>query len=710
MCALAVIERQVSDVHKRLQNLVQISPEDIPGGIPHLSDYLKSVKSLQKEFQKISSTFSTSLIQNQALSRAGEVREERHALNSEVSEFILLANNLLSGRGIDEVSNVDIYSTVGDTGDIKVISDEASAGVIPIPPLVDLSSAQSPGQTVPQSLAPHTSTSISMAPLNAIPNVVGNNSNIGTNFNSGNSVNLPVASSGYNANIPQAFSGNVGYYSYPPNSNPNQPAILSDIYNSNVAQAHGANTGGYISYAPNANQFLNTSQSFPTSSIPISSSNQFNISQPTTYPNLPSLYPHNIHPYQSHTMTQPPISVSQIQSSGPNQSPQFSPSSCPFLPNISQATNPFSGNDAFMKYLLLQNSNNGSIEIFSGIAYCFHSWIDQIRSLIGATSLTPIELLRIFQTNCKDEPKNLVDNYLFTSGVITVDVFLAFWKELSERFGSPKKIADQIFCELDKFPEVKDGPKVGEQLRKLHDLCKVAEFNIPKSAELYPLHLSSGLSILKKKLTPTLRYNWLKQGTKYEKAHGVDHPPFQVFVKFLKESAADLSNKNYEDCLRQAYTEKSPQQNLKGFRNKVLYTDSSSETKEESSSKCPMHPRGSNHLLANCNAFNKLSLSDRYNKLKENRLCFKCFGNHMQTACEVIVKCEHCGQNHHSALHIKKKSNSNDGNVVSSSANKGPKTGKVSEKALCTKICEPAGSNFTNKNKIPHPALLVQLY
>ena len=77
--SLSVIERQVNDIHARLLSLVQISPDEIVGGISKLTEYLKIVKTLQKEYVKISTTFSTSLIQNKTLSRARDVREERHS-------------------------------------------------------------------------------------------------------------------------------------------------------------------------------------------------------------------------------------------------------------------------------------------------------------------------------------------------------------------------------------------------------------------------------------------------------------------------------------------------------------------------------------------------------------------------------------------------------------------------------------------------------
>ena len=71
----------------------------------------------------MSITLSTSFIQRQALSRAKDVRDDRRATNSEVSEFILMANNLLKGQGIDEVSDIDVYTTTShlDNGNLILL-------------------------------------------------------------------------------------------------------------------------------------------------------------------------------------------------------------------------------------------------------------------------------------------------------------------------------------------------------------------------------------------------------------------------------------------------------------------------------------------------------------------------------------------------------------------------------------------------------------
>ena len=85
--SLPILDRRVEDSHTKLLGLVQVSPDEIPGGINNLSGYLKSVKDLQTEFVKLSTTLSTTLIQRQAFGRAKEVRDQRHSVNSEVSEF-----------------------------------------------------------------------------------------------------------------------------------------------------------------------------------------------------------------------------------------------------------------------------------------------------------------------------------------------------------------------------------------------------------------------------------------------------------------------------------------------------------------------------------------------------------------------------------------------------------------------------------------------
>lgn len=60
---------------------------------------------------------------------------------------------------------------------------------------------------------------------------------------------------------------------------------------------------------------------------------------------------------------------------------------------------------------------------------------------------------------------------------------------------------------------------------------------------------------------------------------------------------------------------------------------------------------GSNHESQVCNGATRLTLTERYRKIREAAKCFKCLvGNHLARSCKANVKCLSCGGNHYKIL------------------------------------------------------------
>ena len=58
-----------------------------------------------------------------------------------------------------------------------------------------------------------------------------------------------------------------------------------------------------------------------------------------------------------------------------------------------------------------------------------------------------------------------------------------------------------------------------------------------------------------------------------------------------------------------------------------------------------------NHQLWKCQRYNALSVKERLDLVKENRLCFNCLGSHLAKDCRSQKSCLRCGMNHHTLLH-----------------------------------------------------------
>ena len=103
-----------------------------------------------------------------------------------------------------------------------------------------------------------------------------------------------------------------------------------------------------------------------------------------------------------------------------------------------------------------------------------------------------------------------------------------------------------FFSKLEAIKTIDDKKNVGVQIQNMHDICKIAEFNISKSPELLMLNFANGLQSLRMKLPKHLQDRWRRSGQKYENQHNGLHPPFSYFVLFLNDLAKELNNKNYE--------------------------------------------------------------------------------------------------------------------------------------------------------------------
>ena len=72
----------------------------------------------------------------------------------------------------------------------------------------------------------------------------------------------------------------------------------------------------------------------------------------------------------------------------------------------------------------------------------------------------------------------MISQFLASIGEVTEREIQEIWDNLVSRYGASQKIASELMDQVDSFPLVR-GPDQGEQLRKLHDLCRALLYNLP---------------------------------------------------------------------------------------------------------------------------------------------------------------------------------------------------------------------------------------
>lgn len=358
----------------------------------------------------------------------------------------------------------------------------------------------------------------------------------------------------------------------------------------NYSVPHSFHSSSHPNLPSNTHLPHNYSQSFPASSTNAPLYNTF----PTFHPKSSLIYPNDNSFFQNHAIP-----------------PHMTHNQASFIPSHLQQMQLMSN------HLLEQDLIKKSIEIFDGTPTRFWSWVGQLESYIGSLNLSPLKALQLISSYCTGEPQKMISRHLSAVQFVTQADVNEVWENLTYRFGSSQGITKELLHRIHDFKVIK-GFDVGEQLLDLHDLSKVILHNIPRCPDLQNLNLASGLEELRRKLPQHIQSEWRKLGQTFEDNNNGYHPPFSVFVEFLKKQARLLSNKNYETLFCSTVT--SRQNFTRNLR--TMLTDTTDDQNTEYPARanqrkediprdiCPLHKSG-NHNLSECHSFKKMPYNEK---------------------------------------------------------------------------------------------------
>ena len=208
-----------------------------------------------------------------------------------------------------------------------------------------------------------------------------------------------------------------------------------------------------------------------------------------------------------------------------------------------------------------------------------------------------------------------------------------------------------------------------EALRELHDTLKNRIRALDALGENPMIHSCILLPILETKLPPKLSEKWELELTDVKE----EDVNIEFFFKFLnkqvlsKEAGQRSTNLNVEavmQCQSSGLMSESIAQNSAGKSRVVRSTREristasallASQTSQGSGAVCHMcRERG--HEIAKCPRFKRSSIEERWQLVREHRLCFNCFkpanSFHFASVCRhPRCSAEGCGQRHHIMLH-----------------------------------------------------------
>ena len=374
-----------------------------------------------------------------------------------------------------------------------------------------------------------------------------------------------------------------------------------------------------------------------------------------------------------------------------SQSAHF-PHFTPPYPPVGSFINPFQNQqlplEVLSRHLLQQDLLKKAVEPFDGTAIKFWPWFTKMEGFIQELNLSPLNILQLLESHCKGSPQRYISDRLAATCEVTETEVQHTVRGLITRFGSTQKITSELFAKIDAFPAIR-GSNCGDQLNNLYDLCCIISYNMRQCPELQAFHLASGLKSIRSKLPEFLQNEWRRCGQRHEDEYG-HHPPFPTFIDFLDRQARQFSNRNYETLASDRTL-----RNVKAFQTTLevkpkAVPEDQLPVSSNSSKFCHFH-KASTHTLADCKAFRKLKFADRKALLSDNKLCYKCLGNHMVSKCTTTVTCTVCGRNHLAALHRASEAEISSAKQLPEPAH----TPVTNSLTMCTKLC---GNLSVNKN------------
>ena len=390
----------------------------------------------------------------------------------------------------------------------------------------------------------------------------------------------------------------------------------------------------------------------------------------------------------------------------PPSYPSFYPHHPPYpYPPHPQSNTQF---EALSNHLIEMELVKTGTDKFEGKAYKFWPWFSKLQDHISSLNLSPQRLIKVIENQVSGKPKEFISDQIASTGHMSREDVNDLLREMIKRFGSPQQISRELNELIAKFPSI-TGKNQSEQLLRLVDLCKIILHNQPQCSELAYLNCAQGLLPFRAKLPENIQLAWLKLGHSYGARQGGIHPPFQVFVQFLKEQADLYSDENFriisqtpapttsKKQVKVLATQLQPSTDSKDEEVKVLATKlqpstgpKNKEVKPNKSLYCPLH-RSKAHGIHECQELERMgqkSLRMRRARLIELGLCPKCLGRHSAVNCRVKVSCDHCSLPHATILHIHRDKSNQPSNAT-----------KV--KSADTQTSEEDPSSNTDKGSIP---------
>jgi len=288
------------------------------------------------------------------------------------------------------------------------------------------------------------------------------------------------------------------------------------------------------------------------------------------------------------------------------------------------------------------HTKRSTLPVFSGNRADWQEFKAVWKSMAEKHFKDPLQLAMELKKCCRGKAAERVKHIFVTHD----QAYKNLWSRLEEEYEdtglcvqsalsymvSLKPVASGDYGALVRFVDSVEG--VHSQLKELNQLDAVHTVDVDRMNMLLPRDTS---------------LNWLR---KYRALATEEKlKPFSEFVAFLKTERSIVARLvDYSPILkakeRNSDLRKVSAHNTKGeFKERTAV--SKTYQKKKPANGCIFHP-DSMHPTETCRNLLKMSVKQKYEELKKERRCFRCFKGHPRSEC--MAKACKCGKNHHASL------------------------------------------------------------
>ena len=311
--------------------------------------------------------------------------------------------------------------------------------------------------------------------------------------------------------------------------------------------------------------------------------------------------------------------------------------------NFAGQNHPFSDRNAaisereILHELVISNNRSRlpkrTIEIFDGSVQKYSLFRTAFQSTVGTVNLTNKEKLHYMHQFTSGLPQRLVESCLYRD---SSEGYQEAWRLLDRKYGSVECIGNAHIEKILAYPEVgRDDVSALENFSVQLIMAWNAVSRLPYGRS--ELDNPKTIRHLVAKLPYSLQDRWRRV------AHRVGEVEckvagFQEFSKFVEEESNIVNNPIFgrKTAMNVEQRILKPRKALVGVIQEDLVCILCS----------------GRHSLENCNTFRSQSITERYDFLRKNRVCFMCFGvGHFARNCASPQRCNYCSGWHPSLLH-----------------------------------------------------------